>query len=64
VAAALLAGTVLLTELLAGESSHAMLASARLSCYYVSDTIPLTQPAVWNESQCKLSLLTAGQFHH
>jgi len=31
-AAVLLAGTVLLAVLLAGESSHAMLASARLSC--------------------------------
>jgi len=29
----LLAGAVLLAVLLAGESSHAMLASARLSCY-------------------------------
>jgi len=32
----LLAGAVLLTVLLAGESSRAMLASARLSCTYIS----------------------------
>jgi len=35
VAAVLLAGAVLLAVLLAGGSSRAMLASARVSCYHV-----------------------------